>query len=72
MPPQSLADYLNNGRYDRWQWRWEHDLTPEQFAAHICGYATEGMNIVGGCCGVRSAHIAAARAALAAAQPAGR
>ncbi len=55
-----LGVYPNNGRYDQWVWRWEHDLTPEQFAEHARGYAAEGMNIIGGCCGTRPEHIAAA------------
>jgi hypothetical protein len=59
-----LGVYPNNGRYDRWVWRWEHDLTPEEFAAHARGYAAEGMNIIGGCCGTRPAHIAAVARAL--------
>jgi S-methylmethionine-dependent homocysteine/selenocysteine methylase len=59
-----LGVYPNNGRYDQWVWRWEHDLTPEQLAEHARGYAAEGMNIIGGCCGTRPAHIAAVAHAL--------
>lgn len=59
-----LGVYPNNGRYDMWEWRWEEDITPEEFAAHARGYAEEGMQIIGGCCGTRPAHIAAAARAL--------
>jgi len=54
-----LGVYPNNGRYDMYQWRWEHTLTPEEFARHAQAFAAEGMQIVGGCCGARPAHIAA-------------
>lgn len=59
-----LGVYPNNGRYDMWEWRWEHTMTPEELAAHACGYVEEGMNIVGGCCGVRPDHIAAVARAV--------
>jgi S-methylmethionine-dependent homocysteine/selenocysteine methylase len=54
-----LGVYPNNGRYDMYQWRWEHTTTPEEMAEHARGFVAEGMNIVGGCCGVRPEHIAA-------------
>ncbi len=54
-----LGVYPNNGRYDMYRWRWEHTLTPAEFARHAQEFAAEGMNIVGGCCGARPAHIAA-------------
>ena len=59
-----LGVYPNNGRYDQWVWRWEQDLTPEQFAGHARDYAAEGMSIIGGCCGTRPEHIAAVARAL--------
>jgi S-methylmethionine-dependent homocysteine/selenocysteine methylase len=59
-----LGVYPNNGRYDMWVWEWQHDLTPAQFAEHARGYAAEGMQIIGGCCGTRPAHIAAIAEAL--------
>jgi S-methylmethionine-dependent homocysteine/selenocysteine methylase len=54
-----LGVYPNNGRYDMWKWEWEHTITPEELAEHARGYAEEGMNIIGGCCGTRPDHIAA-------------
>jgi S-methylmethionine-dependent homocysteine/selenocysteine methylase len=59
-----LGVYPNNGRYDMWVWEWTHDLSPEEFAEHARGYAAEGMNIIGGCCGTRPAHIRAIADAL--------
>ncbi len=54
-----IGVYPNNGQYDMWQWRWEHVLSPEAFAEQARGFAEEGMNIIGGCCGTRPADIAA-------------
>ncbi len=59
-----LGVYPNNGQYDMWQWRWEHVLSPDEFAHQVRAFAAEGMNIVGGCCGTRPADIAAAARAL--------
>jgi S-methylmethionine-dependent homocysteine/selenocysteine methylase len=59
-----LGVYPNNGRYDMWVWEWTHDSTPEELAEHARRYADEGMNIIGGCCGVRPAHIRAIADAL--------
>jgi S-methylmethionine-dependent homocysteine/selenocysteine methylase len=59
-----LGVYPNNGRYDMWVWEWRHDSTPEELAVHARRYADEGMNIIGGCCGVRPEHIRAMSDAL--------
>ena len=44
-----------------------HDLTPEKYAAFAMGWVGQGASIVGGCCEVGPAHIAALAAALRAA-----
>ena len=49
----------NNGRYDMWVWKWEHDHSADELAEHARAYASEGMSIIGGCCGTRPEHIAA-------------
>jgi S-methylmethionine-dependent homocysteine/selenocysteine methylase len=54
-----LGVYPNNGRYDMWVWKWEHDHSADELAEHARGFAAEGMNIIGGCCGTRPEHIAA-------------
>jgi 5-methyltetrahydrofolate--homocysteine methyltransferase len=47
-----------------------YDDTPEHMAEVLGSFAREGMlNIVGGCCGTRPAHIAAIRAAVEQVQP---
>lgn len=59
-----LGVYPNNGRYDMWVWKWEHDHSAEELAGHARGYASEGMSIIGGCCGTRPEHIAAIAGAV--------
>jgi S-methylmethionine-dependent homocysteine/selenocysteine methylase len=59
-----LGVYPNNGRYDMWKWEWSHTISADEMAEHARGYASEGMNIIGGCCGTRPEHIAAIAAAL--------
>lgn len=59
-----LGVYPNNGRYDMWKWEWTHTISPEEMAGHARGYASEGMSIIGGCCGTRPEHIAAIAEAL--------
>jgi homocysteine S-methyltransferase len=59
-----IGVYPNNGQYDMWEWRWEHVLSPEAFAAEARQFAAEGMNIIGGCCGTRPADIQAAAEAI--------
>lgn len=44
-----------------------HDLTPERYAEFATGWVAQGASIVGGCCEVGPAHIAALAAALRAA-----
>jgi S-methylmethionine-dependent homocysteine/selenocysteine methylase len=41
-----------------------HDLTPEKYAGFAMGWIAQGATIVGGCCEVGPAHIAALAAAL--------
>lgn len=59
-----LGVYPNNGRYDMWKWEWSHTISADEMAEHARGYAAEGMNIIGGCCGTRPEHIAAMAAAV--------
>lgn len=44
-----------------------HDLTPEKYVGFAMGWVAQGATIVGGCCDVGPAHIAALAAALRAA-----
>ena len=60
-----LGVYPNNGRYDKWKSGvGARPSRAEQMAEHARGYAAEGMNIIGGCCGTRPEHIAAMAEAL--------
>ena len=59
-----LGVYPNNGQYDMWQWRWEHVLSPDEFADEARAFAAEGMSIIGGCCGTRPEDITAVARAL--------
>ncbi len=45
-----------------------YDITPEQFASELCEAAKLGVTIFGGCCGTTPEFIAAAKAALDAAE----
>jgi homocysteine S-methyltransferase len=45
---------------------WEFgDITPDEFAQLARGWAEQGIQIIGGCCGIRPAHIAAAKRGVA-------
>ena len=46
-------------------WWWEGAPGPAESAEAALDWIDEGMQVVGGCCGVRPAHIAALKAALA-------
>lgn len=60
-----LGAYANIGQWRDRQWWWEGAPGPAEYAEAALGWIDEGMQIVGGCCGVRPAHIAALKAALA-------
>lgn len=59
-----LGGYPNIGQFRDRQWYWDGAPDPEALAREAVGWLDEGMQVVGGCCGVRPAHIAALRAAL--------
>lgn len=64
-----LSAYPNAGypRYlDR---RYQYYTSPDYFAQAAVGFAKEGVNLVGGCCGIGPQHIAAMVAALKGLQP---
>lgn len=54
-----LGAYPNMGTYLEYEWDWSTCPTPAEFAAHAQQWAGEGMQIIGGCCGARPAHIKA-------------
>jgi S-methylmethionine-dependent homocysteine/selenocysteine methylase len=60
-----LGAYANIGQWRDRQWWWDGAPGPAEYAETALGWVGEGMQIVGGCCGVRPAHIAALKAAIA-------
>ncbi len=54
-----IGAYPNMGTYLRYEWDWSVCPTPEQFLTSARSWVDEGMQIVGGCCGARPAHIKA-------------
>jgi S-methylmethionine-dependent homocysteine/selenocysteine methylase len=60
-----LGVYPNLGYLSAGGWRSEASTGGDEYADWALSWRAEGAQIVGGCCGVGPAHIAAARAALA-------
>ncbi len=59
-----LGVYPNLGYYTDRGWRFEPGVGGDEYAAMALRWREEGAQIVGGCCGVRPQHIAAASARL--------
>lgn len=64
-----LGVYPNLGYYTSAGWRFETEITGRDYAEMALRWRAEGAQIVGGCCGTRPEHIAAARDALAGTPP---
>ena len=64
-----LGVYPNLGYYTTEDWSFDSDVGPEEYAQLALGWRGEGAQIVGGCCGVRPEHIAAARSRLSGTRP---
>ncbi len=56
--------YPHHGVFEIPNWRFDNTLSPEEFAAAAMEWVGSGAGAVGGCCGIRPAHIAALRAAI--------
>lgn len=54
-----IGAYPNMGKYLEYEWDWSTCETPEQIVELARGWAREGIQIIGGCCGARPAHIRA-------------
>lgn len=52
-----LGAYPNMGKYLEYEWDWSTCETPEQIVKLANGWAQEGIQIIGGCCGARPDHI---------------
>lgn len=52
-----IGAYPNMGKYLDYEWDWSTCETPAQIVELARGWAREGIQIIGGCCGARPAHI---------------
>jgi len=64
-----LGVYPNLGYLSAAGWRNDPAIDGSEYAELALGWRTEGAQIIGGCCGVRPAHLAAARTALGPTKP---
>lgn len=64
-----LGVYPNLGYFSDSGWRFDSGVGAGEYARLAGEWRDEGAQIVGGCCGVRPEHIAAARAALEGTEP---
>ena len=64
-----LGVYPNLGHLSGPRWRFDDTIGPEAYAELARGWRDEGAQIIGGCCGVTSDHIAALAPALAESKP---
>jgi homocysteine S-methyltransferase len=56
--------YPHHGVFEIPNWRFDNTLSPEEFAGAAMEWARSGAGAVGGCCGIRPAHIGALGTAL--------
>jgi S-methylmethionine-dependent homocysteine/selenocysteine methylase/tRNA1(Val) A37 N6-methylase TrmN6 len=64
-----LGVYPNLGYYTESGWAFDHRIGGDEFAELAAAWRDEGADIIGGCCGVRPQHIAAAKTRLAGTRP---
>jgi len=64
-----LGVYPNLGYYTESGWAFDRRIGGEEFADMALAWREEGADIIGGCCGVRPQHIAAARTRLESTRP---
>jgi S-methylmethionine-dependent homocysteine/selenocysteine methylase len=64
-----IGVYPNLGYFTDAGWRFDPGVGGDEYARMALGWREEGAQIVGGCCGTRPEHIAAARATLADTKP---
>jgi S-methylmethionine-dependent homocysteine/selenocysteine methylase len=58
-----LGAYPHYGTFEPPNWKFE-DISPAQYLGHARTWAQHGAQLIGGCCGIRPAHIAALRQGL--------
>lgn len=59
-----LGVYPNSGHYLAPGWKFDDELSPQDYAELALQWREEGAEIIGGCCGVTPEHIAAAQQSL--------
>jgi S-methylmethionine-dependent homocysteine/selenocysteine methylase len=64
-----LGVYPNLGHLAGREWRFDDRIGPAEYAELALQWREEGAQIIGGCCGTKPAHIAAAARALAGTKP---
>jgi release factor glutamine methyltransferase len=64
-----LGVYPNLGYYTESGWAFDRRIGGHEYAELAAGWRREGAQIIGGCCGVRPHHLAAAKAKLAGTRP---
>jgi S-methylmethionine-dependent homocysteine/selenocysteine methylase len=64
-----LGVYPNLGYYTTAGWRFESEIGGREYAEMARRWRAEGAQIIGGCCGTRPEHIAAARNAVESTRP---
>ena len=65
----ALGVYPNLGYYTSAGWQTESEVGGAEYAEMALRWRAEGAQIIGGCCGTRPEHVAAAREALAGTRP---
>ncbi|HJU48091.1 MAG TPA: homocysteine S-methyltransferase family protein [Gaiellaceae bacterium] len=64
-----LGVYPNLGHLAGSRWRFDDDITPDDYAQLALEWREEGAQLIGGCCGVTPDHIAAVVKAVAGTRP---
>jgi S-methylmethionine-dependent homocysteine/selenocysteine methylase/SAM-dependent methyltransferase len=64
-----LGVYPNLGYYTESGWTFDRRIGGPEYAELAAGWREEGAQLIGGCCGVRPQHIAAAKTKLAGTRP---
>ena len=67
-----LGVYPNLGYYTESGWAFDREIGGAEYAELATGWRREGAQLIGGCCGVRPQHIAAAKRRLAGTRPGSR
>ncbi len=60
----AMFAYPHHGVFELPHWRFDNTLSPEEFAEAALGWVRSRVFAVGGCCGIRPAHIAALKERL--------